>query len=155
MAWIALGIVSMILFAVLWTYRRHSELKDVLKSFALVAAPLVLAVGGYVIQKEVAANALSKDYVQIAVQILTPPLPQDPSARSSAIPMRCWALAIFDLYSPFPLTEQQKADLMARGISGGNWVPPGWQPPGWQPQGWLPGDAASQGSACEATSKKS
>jgi len=70
-----------------------------------VAVPIVLAVVGYFVQRQLASEGLKKDYVQIAVSILK----EDPARQDADL--RRWAVRIVDENSPVPLGSAAKRSL--------------------------------------------
>ena len=74
-----------------------------------IAIPLVLAVIGYFVQKQLASESLKKDYVSIAAGILNNSAPtQEPDLRK-------WAVTVLDANSPIPFSAKAK-DLLERGL---------------------------------------
>lgn len=70
-----------------------------------IAIPIVLAIVGYFIQKQLADEGLKKDYVSIAASILKEnPSNQEPELRK-------WAVTMLDSNSPIPFSGRAKAGL--------------------------------------------
>ena len=59
------------------------RVEQVAKSLSIIAIPIVLGVGGWIIQSAVSEQSVNKDYVQLAVSILTES--EDPSLRGWAV----------------------------------------------------------------------
>ncbi|WP_129933957.1 MULTISPECIES: hypothetical protein [unclassified Pseudomonas] len=76
--------------------------------FATIAVPIIVAVFGWVLQSQTSADAVKKDYVQMAVNIL--------NSEKSDEEMRGWAVAVLDRSSPVPFTRDMK-DSIRRGES--------------------------------------
>lgn len=77
------------------------------KVFAGVATPLVIALVGWRVQEGLSARTLNKEYMNIAVQILT----QDPSAVDSEL--RVWAVDLLNKHSPVAFGEPLYARFLA------------------------------------------
>ena len=82
------------------------KLKEGAKIFALVAVPLLVAWGTQVIQNRIAAEGMRKDYVTLAIGILTKKKGEQPD-----IELRQWAVDIVDKNSPVPLPASLKERL--------------------------------------------
>lgn len=88
----------------------HSESKlERWKSISSIASsiaiPIVLAIVGYFIQKQLADEGLKKDYVSIAAGILKEnPATQEPDLRK-------WAVTVLDSNSPIPFSGRAKNGL--------------------------------------------
>jgi len=67
-----------------------------------VAIPIVLAIGGYFIQRQLADEGLKKDYVSIAAGILKE------NAAGQEADLRKWAVEILETNSPVPFTSNAK-----------------------------------------------
>jgi hypothetical protein len=85
-------------------------------SLAVGAMTLVGAIVGSMLTYSVAAESVSKDYVQIATTILT--------NEKSSPELRTWSIAVLDTKSPVPFTAKQKEELSERGILGAAVVVP-------------------------------
>ena len=72
---------------------------------AAVAIPIVLALTGYFVQRQLADEGLKKDYVAIATGILK----EDPSTQEEDL--RKWAVAILESNSPIPFSAKTKEGL--------------------------------------------
>ena len=70
-----------------------------------IAIPVVLAVIGYFVQKQLADEGLKKDYVSIAAGILNNNAPsQEPDLRK-------WAVTVLEVNSPIPFSPKAKDGL--------------------------------------------
>lgn len=70
-----------------------------------IAIPIVLAIVGYFIQKQLAEEGLKKDYVSIAASILKEnPINQEPELRK-------WAVTMLDSNSPISFSNKAKVGL--------------------------------------------
>jgi hypothetical protein len=103
----------------------HAELvrwKDVATIFSLIALPVILAVGSWVIQDRIATQGVQKDYVQLAVEILRQrELKDDGDSRQ----LRTWAVKVVDSYAPVKLTETEKSELVDKGLTWHSLAPTG------------------------------
>lgn len=68
-----------------------------------IAIPLILAIGGYVVQREISDDGIKKDYVAMATGILRE------DARSQDPALRLWAVEIVSAYAPIKLSQQAEA----------------------------------------------
>jgi len=73
------------------------------KTFSIAAIPVVLAAGGWLIQKRLQDQTLRRDYVQLAVTVLKEP--------ASSQDMKTWAVDLLSVNSPVPFTRQIQTDL--------------------------------------------
>jgi WD40 repeat protein len=82
---------------------------------SLVAIPVVIAIVGGIIQEGLAKNTVSRDYVQMAVSILTADTSKTPPA------LRSWAVDMLDSNSPVKFSGEVAAELKsgAIGLPGG------------------------------------
>lgn len=84
---------------------------DVIEQWARIASaifiPIILACGGWKIQRTIAEQSTSKDYVHIAVGILAAQGDDDPVDDV----LRNWAVDLLVLYAPIPLDEDAEAQL--------------------------------------------
>ncbi|MBI4998047.1 MAG: hypothetical protein HZC22_14370 [Rhodocyclales bacterium] len=79
--------------------------KSIASIASSIAIPIVLAIVGYFIQKQLADEGLKKDYVSIAAGILKEnPVNQEPELRK-------WAVTMLDSNSPIPFSGRAKAGL--------------------------------------------
>lgn len=100
---------------------KDSTRKNV-ETISLLAVPLLVAYFGYVgqarladqtvqVQAAVADQAVRKDFVQMAIGILSNPPASDDDKR-----LREWALKVLDRNSPIPFPIEVRQDLLLRGI---------------------------------------
>src|SRR5215469_6869999 len=69
--------------------------------FALVAVPVIVAVGGWVIQRRLQKQTVSRDYVQLAVNIL-----ENPDKSKVPPELREWAVDLLSENSPTKLNAK-------------------------------------------------
>lgn len=72
---------------------------------ASIAIPLILAVVGYMVQRQLATEGLKKDYVQIATSILK----ENPNGQEKEL--RKWAVEVLDRNADIPFSANAKASL--------------------------------------------
>jgi hypothetical protein len=77
---------------------RLARLEALSKILAALAIPIVLAIGGWVVQQRVQTQTVSKDYVQLAVSIL-----REPDASKVTPELREWAVDLLNAYSAVKL----------------------------------------------------
>ncbi len=70
-----------------------------------IAIPLILAVGGYLVQREIAGDGIKKDYVGMATAILRE------DARKQDPALRLWAVEIVSAFAPIKLSAQAETGL--------------------------------------------
>ena len=74
-------------------------------TFAAVAVPVVVALAGWQIQTSISHEGVQKDYVQMAIGILSSAKsPEDKSLRQ-------WAVTVLEKNSPVPFTRDIRANL--------------------------------------------
>ena len=73
------------------------------KTFSIAAIPVVLAVGGWVIQRRLQDQTLQRDYVQLAVTVLKEP--------ASSQDMKDWAVSLLAKNSPVPFAHNIQVNL--------------------------------------------
>lgn len=73
---------------------------------SIAAIPFVLAVGGWVIQRQLQSQTVSRDYVQLAVTIL-----ENPDKSKVPPELREWAVDLLDDNSPTKLNAKAKESL--------------------------------------------
>ena len=73
------------------------------KTFSIAAIPIVLATGGWIIQRRLQDQTLQRDYVQLAVTVLKEP--------ASSQDMKDWAVSLLAQNSPVPFAHQIQVDL--------------------------------------------
>jgi hypothetical protein len=71
------------------------------RTLSIVAIPVVLAIGGWVIQQRIQNQAVSRDYVQLAVTIL-----KEPETSKVDPDMRAWAVQLLNDNSPTRFTPK-------------------------------------------------
>jgi hypothetical protein len=89
---------------------RLETFKEIAQIFSLVALPVVLAVGGWLIQNRIATESTRSQYVEIAVGILREPPKKGETDDQS---LRKWAVSIVDMYAPVRLTPETKEALLS------------------------------------------
>jgi hypothetical protein len=97
-----------------------NTIETISKVLSIAAIPVVLAVGGWLIQRQLQDQTIRRDYVQLAVSILQNP---DPSKVPRAI--REWAVDLLNENSPTKLNARAIQDLKSGAItlSGFSFVP--------------------------------
>jgi hypothetical protein len=88
---------------------RSESAKNYAVAISAVVVPVIVAVLGYRIQSSISDNAIRKDYVQLAINILreAPDTKNDPDTQH----LRTWAIDVVDGYSPIPLSPAAKDEL--------------------------------------------
>ena len=99
------------------------------KTLSIAAIPVVLAVGGWLIQRQLQDQTVRRDYVQLAVSIL-----QNPDSSKISPEIREWAVDLLNENSPTPLNQEavQRLKSGAVTLSGFNFVPSSALTPGLQ-----------------------
>ncbi len=87
------------------------KLKEGATILSLVAVPVIVAWGTQVIQNRITEEGTRKDYVTIAIGILTKKKDEQPD-----IELRQWAVDVVDKNSPVKLPDGLKARLSSGGI---------------------------------------
>ena len=82
--------------------------------FSLIAVPVVLAVGGWVIQQRIAEQSTRREYVQLALGILRD-IPDEKNKDAQSL--RDWAISIVDGYAPIKLTQESKDALRTESLA--------------------------------------
>lgn len=72
---------------------------------ASIAIPLILAIFGFLVQRQLATEGIKKDYVQIAISILK----ENPSAQEKEL--RAWAVEVLDRNAEIPFSKNAKESL--------------------------------------------
>ena len=75
------------------------------KILSIAAIPVILGIGGWLVQNFQTARTLNKDYVYIAISILSD---EEKFEREN---LREWAVALLEKTSPSPLPKKLAADL--------------------------------------------
>ena len=70
---------------------KWEAIERVSKTLSIAAIPIVLAVGGWVLQERLQDQTVSRDYVQLAVTILKEP--------NSSKDMKSWAVLLLNAHS--------------------------------------------------------
>ncbi len=78
------------------------------KVLSLVAIPTVIAILGWIGQETLAARNLNRDYVRLAVSVLTE---KDPKKLTPGL--RAWAVDMLNANSPVPIPKDVIAELKA------------------------------------------
>lgn len=71
------------------------RMEKLAKVFSLIAIPVAIAWGGWVVQKEIQDQAIRRDYVQLAISIL-----REPKDSNFPDELRGWAVDLLDKSSP-------------------------------------------------------
>lgn len=77
--------------------------KDLAQIISLIAVPILLALLGWIVQTATKDRELNRDYVQLAVSVL--------SDQKASGDMRTWAVAVLRENSPVPFGSAQAAAL--------------------------------------------
>ena len=85
--------------------RNLERAKNLATIVSALAIPIVLAVAGYFVQRELSNEGLKKDYVGIAAGILK----EDSSKQEPDL--RSWAVKVLDDNSPVPFSKKAKEGL--------------------------------------------
>lgn len=85
------------------TQTKLEKIQSIVSIASSIAIPLVLAVGGYVVQREIADDGIKKDYVGMATGILRE------DARSQDPALRLWAVEVVSAFAPIKLSPQAEA----------------------------------------------
>ncbi len=96
-----------------WSTASQERWKSVATIFSLIAVPIILAIGGWMIQRQVSQEGVKQQYVQLALGILREPLAPE---NKEADKLRRWAVAIVDRNAPVKLTPEGRAALFAEGL---------------------------------------
>lgn len=78
------------------------------KTFSIAAIPVVLAIGGWMIQRRLQDQTLQRDYVQLAVTVLKEP--------ASSKDMKDWAVSLLAKNSPVPFSQSIQVNLASGNI---------------------------------------
>jgi cell wall-associated NlpC family hydrolase len=74
---------------------RWSKIERISKTFSIAAIPVVLAIGGWFVQRQIGNQSVSKDYVALAVSIL-----REPDNQKVSPELRKWAVELLNDNSP-------------------------------------------------------
>lgn len=80
---------------------KWDTIERVARTLSIIAIPVVLAIGGWVIQQRIQNQAVSRDYVQLAVSIL-----KEPESVKADQDMRAWAVQLLNDNSPTRFTPK-------------------------------------------------
>lgn len=100
------------------TFERAKNLATIVSALAI---PIVLAIAGYFVQRELSSEGLKKDYVGIAAGIL-----KEDAAKQEP-ELRTWAVKVLDDNSPVPFSKKAKEGLIAGSpvvVPGPAWLGP-------------------------------
>lgn len=86
---------------------KFERAKNMATIVSAIAIPIVLAVAGYFVQRELSNEGLKKDYVGIAAGILKE------DATKQEPELRTWAVKVLDDNSPVPFSKKAKEGLIA------------------------------------------
>src|SRR5690606_33336404 len=95
----------------------------------LIAVPLSIQMLQSHGESRIALESSQRQYVQMAIEILRDPEPENGSKKQ----LRLWAAEVVNAYAPIKLPKEAQAELLE-----GGWDPPGYQPHGYQPRGYHP-----------------
>lgn len=98
------------------TREARASLKDWATIFSLIALPIILAAGSWVIQDRIATQGVQKDYVQLAIEILRQRELKDDGDSAQ---LRTWAVKVVDAYAPVALTPEARTELIESGFGAG------------------------------------
>ena len=82
---------------------KWEAIERVSKTLSIAAIPIVLAVGGWVLQERLQDQTVSRDYVQLAVTILKEP--------NSSKDMKSWAVLLLNAHSATKFTPEKSKSL--------------------------------------------
>ena len=85
---------------------RLHRIETITKIVSLVAIPVLLAMFGWLIQSELSEKSLRKEYVQLAVNILS-----NQSKLPEQEPLREWAIELLAKNAPLPLSPSALKEL--------------------------------------------
>ncbi|GGJ40811.1 hypothetical protein [Pseudomonas avellanae] len=81
------------------------KIQSIASIAASIAIPVILAIAGYSVQKQIAEDGIKKDYVGMATQILREKAEgQDPDLRG-------WAVEVIESYAPIKFSAAASAGL--------------------------------------------
>src|SRR5687767_9575582 len=69
-----------------------------------IAIPILVLVAGLLIQNAISRRSTATEYVALATQILS-------SSSKTMAPLRSWAVALLEQYSPLPIPEEAAGQL--------------------------------------------
>lgn len=94
-----------------WSRESQERWKSGATVASLLAVPVLIAVGGWWIQRQVSQEGIKQQYVQLAIDILS----AAPRANDESRRLRTWAIGIVDQYAPVKLTPETK-DLLENDV---------------------------------------
>lgn len=80
--------------------------KDIAQVAAMVAVPIILAVGGWSIQSTINEREVQRDYLRLAVEVLANPQSESQTQN--------WARQVLVKYSPVPMSSAVADDFAIR-----------------------------------------
>jgi hypothetical protein len=83
---------------------------------SLLLVPLLIAVGGWVLQRQLADQSTQAQYVGVALGILRDPPRKDDQGY---VQLREWAAGVVDQYAPVKLTAQGRKALIEQRLGAG------------------------------------
>ena len=86
------------------------SIERVSKTFSIAAIPVVLAVGGWLIQRGIADQSAKKEYVQMAISIL------NSKGEGSDASLRQWAVDLLNANSPVKIPEDLSKKLQSGAV---------------------------------------
>lgn len=81
-------------------------IEAVSRILSIAAIPIVIAVGGWLVQKRLQEQSVRKDYVQLAISIL-----REPSSEKVGTELKGWAVDLLNAYSEVKLTQKVSRTL--------------------------------------------
>lgn len=91
---------------------KKSTVESVFNVVSIALIPIVLAVGGWFIQKSLQNQSIQRDYVQLSVSIL-----KSSDTGKISVNLRDWAVRLLDQNSPVELNDIVKEQLTSGQIS--------------------------------------
>jgi len=96
------------------TDKKESKPKweSILSSISIAAIPVVIAVGGWLIQRRLQDQAIQRDYVQLSVEIL-----KESDTAKTNVDLRNWAVELLNQNAPVKLNQNVKDQLKSGKVS--------------------------------------
>ncbi|MDX6289467.1 MAG: hypothetical protein QOH42_1266 [Blastocatellia bacterium] len=91
-----------------------NRIETISRILSIAAIPIVLALGSWIVQRQLQKQSVGKDYVQLAVSIL-----REPDSAKVSIDLRSWAVDLLNAYSAVKLS-----DAISKGLKAGQAVLP-------------------------------
>lgn len=88
-----------------WDKEKLERVQAIASIASSIAMPIVIAVAGFLVQRQFTADGLKKDYVQIAASILKE------NAATQEPDLRKWAVQTLDENAPIPFSKKAKQGL--------------------------------------------